>query len=68
MKGFLRNVTGRSIARFVKSMGVHIPLTILRTAGSMISMGRNPMETLMDLRNLLEEEVAMYNYMLKSTN
>jgi hypothetical protein len=32
------------------------------------SMGRNPVEPLMDLRNLLEEEVAMRNYPLKSTN
>jgi len=76
MKGFLRNVAGRSIACFVKNMGAHIPPTILWTAGSMIptelqrrtSLGRNPMEPLMDLRNLLEEEVAMCNYPLKSTN
>jgi hypothetical protein len=32
------------------------------------SKGRSPMEPLMDLRDLLEEEVAMCNYPLKSTN
>jgi hypothetical protein len=76
MKGSPRNVAGRSIAHFAKSMGAHIPPTILQTAGSMspmepqrkTSMGRNPVEPLMDLRNLLEEEVAMRNYPLKSTN
>jgi hypothetical protein len=31
-------------------------------------MGRNPMDPLMDLRDLLEEEIAMHNYPLKSTN
>jgi hypothetical protein len=67
MNGFPRNVARRSIACFVKSMGAHIPPTILWTAGSTTptepqrrtSMGRNPMEPLMDLRDLLEEEVAM---------
>jgi hypothetical protein len=29
------------------------------------SMGRNPMEPLMDLRNLLKEEIAMHNYLEK---
>ncbi len=76
MTGFSINIAGRNIACFVKSIGAHIPPTILRTAGSMspmvaqrrTSMGRNPMEPLMDLRNLLEEEVAMHNYLLKLTN
>ena len=76
MKGFPRNIAGRNIVRFVKSMGAHTPPIILRTARSRIqtepqrrtSMGRNPMEPLMDLRNLLEEEVAMHNYPLKLTN
>ena len=66
MKRFLRNITGRSIAHFVKSMGAHIPPIILRTAGSTIpmepqrrtSIGRGPMEPLMDLRNLLKEGYA----------
>jgi hypothetical protein len=57
-------------------MGAHIPPTTLRTAGSMIPMetlrnlskGQNPMEPLMDPRDLLEEEVAMHNYPLKLTN
>jgi hypothetical protein len=31
-------------------------------------MGRMPMENLMDLRNLIKEEVAMHNYLLKSRN
>jgi hypothetical protein len=74
--GFPRNFAGRSIACFVKSMGVHTPPTILWTAGSMSptvtqrrpSMGRNPMDPLVDLRDLLEEEVSMCNYPLKSTN
>jgi hypothetical protein len=32
------------------------------------SMGRTHMENLMDPRNLIEEEVAMHNYPLKSRN
>jgi hypothetical protein len=72
MKGFPRNVAGRSIAHIVKSMGAHTPPTILWTAKNTSptvtqrrpSMGRNPM----DLRDLLEEEVAVCNYLLKSTN
>jgi hypothetical protein len=76
MKGFQKNIAGRNIVRFVKSMGAHTPPTILRTAGSTSptvtqrrhSMGRRPMDPLVDLRDLLEEEVAMRNYPLKSTN
>jgi hypothetical protein len=76
MKGSPRNVAGKSIACFVKSMGAHMPPIILWTARSMIptepqrrtSMGRNPMKPLMDLRSLLEEEVVMHNYPQKSTN
>lgn len=76
MKGFPRNIAERNIVRFVKSMGAHTPPTILRTAGSTSptvtqrrpSMGRRPMDPLVDLRDLLEEEVAMRNYPLKLTN
>jgi hypothetical protein len=75
-EGFPRNVAKRNIACFVKSMGAHIPPTTLWISRSRIpkepqrrtSMGRNPMEPLMDLRNLLEEEVAMCSYVLKLTN
>ena len=75
MKVFPKNVARRSIACFVTSMGVHIPPIILRTARSMIpmepqrrtSMGRHPMEPLVDLRNLLKES-SYGNYPLKSTN
>jgi hypothetical protein len=53
-----------------------MPPIALLTAGSTnpmkpqrrTSMGKNPMEPLMNLRNLLKEEVAMCNYTLKSTN
>ena len=63
MKGFPRNIAGRNIVCFVKSMGAHTPPTILRTAGSTSptvtqrrhSMGRRPMDPLVDLRDLLEE-------------
>jgi hypothetical protein len=41
-----------------------IPMVPLRN----LSKGRNPMEPLVDPRDLLEEEVAMRNYPLKSTN
>ena len=75
MKGSPRSIAGRSIAHFAKSMGVHTPPTILRTAGSMSPMEpqrrtsteRNPVEPLMDPSNLLEEEVTMHNYLLKFT-
>ena len=73
MKEFPRNVTGRNIVHFVKSMGVHIPPTTLGTDASTIpkepqrriSMGRMPMEPVMDTRGLIKEEVTMCNYPLK---
>jgi hypothetical protein len=75
MKWFPRKVARRSIACFVKSMRVH---TIHNTPDSRkYNFKGNPkktfnwrysMDPLMDLRDLLQEEVSMCNYSLKSTN
>ena len=72
---FRRNAAQRITALSTRNMGVHIPPITLQTAGSMIptgpwrrtSRGRHLMEPLVDLRDLLEEEVALCNYPLKST-
>jgi len=76
MKGFPRDVVRKNIVCFASNMGAHTWPTTLQTAVSTnptapqrrTSMGRMPMENLMDLRNLIKEEVAMHNYLLKSRN
>ena len=75
MIAFLRNAALRSIVLFARKMGAQIPPITLQTTGSIIptesstriSKGSKPVEPLMDLRNLFKEEVAMCNYLLKST-
>ena len=76
MKGFPRDAARKNIVRFASNMGVHTQPTTLRTARSMnptaherrTSMGRMPVENLVDPRNLIKEEVAMCNYPLKLRN
>jgi hypothetical protein len=73
---FLRDIAQKSIALSARNMGAHIPPITLRTAGSMSPTGPlrrtsrdlNRMDPLVEPRDLLEEEVAMRNYLLKSTN
>ena len=63
-----------SYLTLLKILGVHVPPVTLRQAGSTNpmephrrnSMGRKPTEPLVDPRDLIEEEVAMRNYPLKS--
>ena len=73
---FLRDVAQRGIALSARNIGARIPPITLRTAGSMSPMGRlrrtsrelDLLDPLVEPRDLLEEEVAMCNYPLKSTN
>ncbi len=59
-----------------KILGAHVPPVTLQQAGSKNpmephrrnSMGRKPAEPLADPRDLIEEEVDMRNYPLKSRN
>ena len=74
MREFLRDVAQRSIALSARNMGAHIPPITLRIAGSTSPTGPlrrtsrelSLLDPLVEPRDLLEEEVAMRNYPLKS--
>jgi hypothetical protein len=68
--------TEKHCYHYARIMGVHIPPITLRIAGSLSPMepprktsrGPSPADPLVDPRDLLKKEVALHNYLLKSTN